>query len=129
MGVVKIEVRRQGHVCVLRITGEISLGSSTALLRRKCGEVVEAGERCIVLDMLKVTWLDSSGIGEVMGCFKRVHASGGSLRLVLQGKSRSLFTFTEIHRIIPVFESLDDAVVGFDEPSSSNGEGGDGGGE
>jgi len=122
MGVVKIEVRRQDRVCVLRITGEISLGSSTALLRRKCREVVEAGERCIVLDMLNVTWLDSSGIGEVMGCFKRARASGGSLRLVLQGKSRSLFTFTELHRIIPVFESLDDAVAGFDEPSSSSDE-------
>jgi anti-sigma B factor antagonist len=124
MGVVKIEVRRQGHACVLRISGEISLGSSTALLRRKCREVVEAGERCIVLDMLNVTWLDSSGIGEVMACFKRARASGGSLRLVLKGKSRSLFTFTELHRVIPVFEDLDDAVAGFDEPSSSGGEGG-----
>ena len=66
MGVVKIEVRRQGRVCVLRISGEISLGASTALLRRKCREVLDAGERSVVLDMLAVSWLDSSGIGEVM---------------------------------------------------------------
>ena len=113
MGVVKIEVKRRDGVCVLHVTGEITLGASTALLRRKAREVVEAGERRIVLDMLNVPWLDSSGIGEVFACYKRARSEGGVVKLVLRGKSRSLFTFTELHRVFELFEDLDAAVASF----------------
>lgn len=113
MGVMKIEVERRDGVTIVHISGEIALGASTALLRRKARELVDSGETRIVFDMLAVPWLDSSGIGEVMACYKRARARGGVVKLVLKGKSRSLFTFTELHRVFEMFEGLDEAVASF----------------
>lgn len=116
MGVVKVETEMRDRIAVLRVSGEIEFGSSTALLRRKAQELVEAGHSDIVLDMLNVPWLDSSGIGEVIACYKRARANGGTVKLVLRGKSRSLFTFTELHRVFEIFDDLDAAVTSFDTP-------------
>ncbi len=114
MGVVKIEVQEHGDVCVLRVSGEIALGASTQALRKKTLALVQSGERKLVLDMLNVPWLDSSGIGEVFACYKRARERGGVVKLVLKGKSRSLFTFTELHRVCEIFEDLASAVASFD---------------
>jgi anti-sigma B factor antagonist len=113
MAIVRIEIERRGTVTVLRIHGEIARGESTALLRRKVRELVEAGEHNIVLDMLQVPWLDSSGLGEVFACYKRARSAGGVVKLVLRGKSRSLFTFTELHRVFEMFEDLPSALASF----------------
>ena len=114
MGVFKIEIEMRGNVSVVHIGGEIALGKSTALLSRKTRELVDSGVRKIVLDMQNVPWLDSSGMGEVFACYKRARARGGVVKLVLSGKSRSLFTFTELHRVFEIFDDLEEAVNSFD---------------
>jgi anti-sigma B factor antagonist len=118
VAVFKLEISKRGGVAVVHISGEIALGKSTALLSRKTKELVAAGVRDMVLDMQNVPWLDSSGIGEVFACYKRARAEGGAVKLVLSGKSRSLFTFTELHRVFEIFDDLDAAVSSFDEAAS-----------
>jgi anti-sigma B factor antagonist len=114
VGVVTVETELRDGLAILHVTGEIAYGASTALLRRKCRELVDAGEVRIVLDLLAVPWLDSSGIGEVFACYKRARAHGGEVKLVLRGKSRSLFTFTELHRVFEIFDDLEAALTSFD---------------
>ena len=110
---VKIVVEKQGTVCVFRITGEVRIGQPTALLRQTCREKIEAGERNFVLDMLEVPWLDSSGLGEVFACFKRAREAQGAVKLVLRGKSYSLFTITQLDKVFEIFDDADAAIASY----------------
>jgi anti-sigma B factor antagonist len=110
---VTIDVRKSGEVCILDIKGEMRIGQPTVLLRQKCRELIEQGEREFVLDMLDVPWLDSSGLGEVFACFKRAREIDGVVKLVLRGKSYSLFTITQLDRVFEIFDDADAAVASF----------------
>lgn len=110
---ITIDVRKSGDVCILDIAGEVRIGEPTHQLRRKSRELLKAGEYNLVLDMLDVPWLDSSGIGEVFACFKRVREKGGVVKLVLRGKSYSLFTITQLDRVFEIFDDADSAIASF----------------
>jgi anti-sigma B factor antagonist len=119
----KISVRKQGDLSILDLSGELALGQGTALLEAESKRLLDDGERFFILNMLDVPWLDSSGIGEVFACFKRARVHDGVVKLVLQGKSRSLFTFTQLHKVFEIFGTLEEAVASFagqtDGPASA----------
>ena len=108
-----IDVRDGNGICVLKIDGEVKLGEPTRLLRRKSRELIEAGKRFFVLDMLRVPWLDSSGIGEVFACYKRARELDGVVKLVLRDKSYSLFTMTQLDKVFEIYQDVDQAVNSF----------------
>ncbi len=111
---VKIEVEKHGEVCVLGFSGEVRIGQATTLLRQVSKDLLARGERRFVLNLLDVSWLDSSGIGEVFAVFKRAREVGGAVKLVLRGKSYSLFTITQLDRVFEIFDDVQAAVASFD---------------
>jgi len=113
-----IHVRDEGEICIIELTGEVKLGEPTRLLREKSRERVEAGTRFFVLDMLRVPWLDSSGIGEVFACYKRARQNDGIVKLVLKDRSLSLFTMTQLDRVFEIYGDVDRAVASFDAAGS-----------
>ena len=110
-----IDVREQNGVSVLELQGELKLGDPTRLLREKSRELVGAGQRHFVLDMLGVPWLDSSGIGEVFGCFKRARQIDGVVKLVLKDRSLSMFTMTQLDRVFEIFADVESALASFEK--------------
>ena len=108
-----IDVQEKQGICVLVLTGEVKLGEPTRLLRDKSRELVAAGTRSFVLDMLAVPWLDSSGIGEVFSCYKRARQVGGEVKLVLKDRSLSLFVMTQLDRVFDIFDDVDQALKAF----------------
>jgi anti-sigma B factor antagonist len=108
---VTIEVRKSGTTCIVEINGEVRIGQPTQVLRRKSKELIERGERVFVLDMLGVPWLDSSGLGEVFACYKRAREVDGVVKLVLRGKSYSMFTITHLDKVFEIFDDVDAAVA------------------
>lgn len=110
---VKIEVEQRGEICILRMHGEIRIGQPTTLLRDMCREQIGQGRRNFVFDMLDVPWLDSSGLGEVFACFKRAREIHGEVKLVLRGKSYSLFTITQLDKVFEIFDDAEAAVASF----------------
>ena len=109
-------MRKSGEICILELAGELSFGEATAMLRRKSVELVDAGERLFLLDLLKVPWLDSSAIGEVIEFHKRARAQRGVVRLVLNPRSRSLFTVTHLEKMFDIFEDVDSGLASFAGP-------------
>ena len=83
------------------------------MLREQSKALLAQGERNFVLNMLDVPWLDSSGLGEVFACFKRAREREGAVKLVLRGKSYSLFTITELDRVFEIFDTSEEAVASF----------------
>jgi anti-sigma B factor antagonist len=113
----EIEVQERAGVSVLALHGEVKLGEPTRLLREKSRELVDAGRRFLVLDMLDVPWLDSSGIGEVFACYKRARQKGGVVKLVVRDRSLSLFVMAQLDGVFEIFADVDAAVASFNGAS------------
>jgi anti-sigma B factor antagonist len=109
----RIDVRREGPVVILEVTGEVRIGEAANLLRATSRDLLDAGSRQFVFDLRRVPWLDSSGLGEVFACYKRARERQGDVKLVLAGKPCSLFTITQLDRIFEIFDNPDDAVASF----------------
>lgn len=107
-----IDVRKKGNICILDMAGQLKLDNSSQLAT-KCRELVESGERLFVFNMLKVTWLDSAGVGEIVACHKRIREREGTLKLVLRGKAHEIFTMVYLHRTFEIFEDLESALASF----------------
>ena len=108
-----VEKRKIGKACIVDISGELKLGPSVDKLRDLFKKCIDEGEKYFVFNMLKVPWMDSSGIGEVVACYKRTRDAEGELKVVLRGKTHDLFTFYELHKVCEVHETLEEALGSF----------------
>jgi len=96
---------------VVAVTGELELATAPRL-RQQVVSLVGADAVKLVLDLTRVDFIDSVGLGVVVGALKRVRAGGGDLRVVApQARVRALFAVTRLDEIIDVVDRLDDAVA------------------
>ena len=99
----KINVRENGNVVILDLHGRITLGEEVATLRDTIRELLDAGQKNILLNLGDVPYIDSSGLGQLVGSFATVTNRGGQLKLLnLQKKLSELMQVT---KLITVFES------------------------
>lgn len=113
-----IGLRRSGGICILDLAGQLRYPEGTALLRRKCRDLIADGERFLILNMANVTFMDSSGIGEIVACYKRAREQEGIVKLILQKPSYKLFTYTHLEKMFEIFESEEEAIASFQLPES-----------
>ena len=71
-----------GDVAIVNVSGKLTLGEGTGSLRTKIRELVEGGSRRIVLNMNGVTYMDSSGLGELVASHTTVTRAGGEIKLL-----------------------------------------------
>ena len=103
---VKLSTRQVGDVTVIDASGRITLGEGSSAFRDKIKELVNAGNKKIVVNMAGVTYIDSSGIGELVSGFTTVTNQGGGLKLVNLGKR--IQDLLQITKLYTVFETFDD---------------------
>lgn len=96
---------------VLRLAGEVDVYTAPQL-RERVIELVDGGTRHVMADLREVTFLDSTGLGALIGGLKRLRACDGSLTLVT-GAERILriFRVTGLNRVFVVWPSVQDAVT------------------
>src|SRR4051794_17599664 len=100
-----ITVRNVGDVTVLDLSGRITLGEATGELRDAVSAEVAKNTR-ILLNLGGVSYIDSAGLGELVGCHTTVRNRGGELKMLnMQKRVRDLMQIT---RLLTVFESFDD---------------------
>lgn len=110
----KIGVREVGHVSVVDLSGRITIGEGDQLLREKVIELLEAGRMNILLNLSKVTYMDSAGIGELVACYKRAREKGGAVKLLQPiGKVQDLLALTKLEQVFDNFEDEKTALVSF----------------
>jgi anti-sigma B factor antagonist len=106
-----LQVRRQGDHAVLEVAGEIDVYTAPKL-REKLIELVNEGSYHLVVDLERVDFLDSTGLGVLVGGLKRVRNHEGSLKLVCtQDKILKIFRITGLTKVFPIHDSVDDAVA------------------
>ena len=110
----KANVRDSGNVSIIELKGKITIGSGDVQLRETINKLVDSGKKNILVDMKDVTTIDSSGIGELVGCYTTVTNKGGRLRLLhLPPKIQDVLTVTQLITVFDVYENEPEAVASF----------------
>jgi anti-sigma B factor antagonist len=109
--------KADGRIAVFALRGSLDLSSARAV-REAVAHV--ADEREVVVDLRGVEFIDSTGLGALIGAHKRVVEHGHTLRVVLsEGTIERLLTITGLARIFALYRSVDDAVAGRDRRGGS----------
>jgi anti-sigma B factor antagonist len=110
----KATVRKLGKVSVLDISGKITIGEGDVLLREKVTELLDAGENRIVLNLEKVKYMDSAGIGELVACYKRAKEKDGNVKLLNpSGKVYDLLQLTKLEEVFDTYRDEGEALGSF----------------
>ena len=109
-----INTRQNGDVCILDVTGKITLGDGSVVIREAVKKLVADGTKNIVLNLGDVTYIDSSGIGELVSAFTTVSNNGGNLKLLnLTKRVQDLLQITKLYTVFEVFNDEASAVASF----------------
>jgi anti-sigma B factor antagonist len=112
----QIDQRLSWHgTVVLAVAGDVDLYVAGEL-KDRLAEAADAGTKMLVLDFSDVTFVDSMGLGVLVGGMKRLRAAGGELHLVVSAPEvQRVLEITRMDRVIPLHETLADglAAVGY----------------
>jgi anti-sigma B factor antagonist len=110
-----ITTRDVSHVTIVDITGRITLGEETGKLRDAVRQLIAAGNKKIVLNLAKVDYIDSSGVGELVGSFTTVRNAGGELKLLnLTKKVHDVLHVTKLYTVFDIKDDEFTAIKSFD---------------
>ena len=111
----KIETREVAHVTILDITGRIVLGEEIGDLRDAVRALIAEGKKKIILNLVGVDYIDSSGVGELVGSFTTVRNAGGELKLLnLTQKVHDVLYVTKLYTVFDIKDDEFTAVKSFD---------------
>jgi anti-sigma B factor antagonist len=103
-----------GDVSVIDVAGRITLGEGSSALREALREMVGKNQKKILLNLGEVTYIDSSGIGELVSGFTTVTNSGGNLKLLnLNKRVKDLLQITKLYTVFDVHEDEAGAIRSF----------------
>lgn len=103
-------------VAVIEFDGSITLGDGLNVLRESVQRALAAGTRGILLDFEGVSYIDSAGLGELVGSSRSAHAAGVPIKLVhLQKKVQGLMQITRLLTLFETYEDEDVAVQSFSQ--------------
>lgn len=105
-----LSTREEGGRTVVSVNGEVDVYTAPKL-REQLVSLVDAGRYDIVVDMEAVEFLDSTGLGVLVGGLKRVRTHDGTLRLVCtQERILKIFRITGLTKVFPIHDSVAEAV-------------------
>ncbi len=111
---VKLNTRQVGNVSVIDVAGRITLGEGSAALRETLRDMVAKNQNKILLNLGDVTYIDSSGIGELVSAYTTVTNTGGQLKLLnLNKRVKDLLQITKLYTVFEVKEDEADAIRSF----------------
>jgi anti-sigma B factor antagonist len=110
----KVNVRQIGHVQVVDLAGKITIGEGDVVLREKVSGLLDGGAKHILLNLEKVSYMDSAGIGELVACYKRAKEKSGVVKLLNpSGKVYDLLQLTKLEEVFETYRDEKEALVSF----------------
>lgn len=110
----KLATRQVGDVVVIDADGKITLGEGASLFRDKLIELQKQAEPKLLLNLEKVSYLDSSGLGELVSGYNSIMEVGGCLKLVnLNKRIQDLLQITKLYTVFDVFDDEASALRSF----------------
>jgi anti-sigma B factor antagonist len=110
----KSSTRQINGVTVVDLSGRITLGEGSVMLRDQVRDLLSKGNKKILLNLGEVNYIDSSGIGELVSAFTTVRNQGGDLKLLnLTKKVHDLLQITKLYTVFDVKDDETAAVKSF----------------
>jgi anti-sigma B factor antagonist len=109
-----IKERKVGDVTILDMKGRVRIGGNTVALSKSIRCLLQEGKLLILLNLAGVTYIDSSGLGELISSQVSALNKGGEIKLIyLTETLRELLTMTKLLGVFDVYESESEALVSF----------------
>ena len=102
----KSTTRQVDGVTIVDLSGRITLGEGSTMLRDIVRDLIAKGQKKILLNLGDVTYIDSSGIGELVSAFTTVRNGGGELKLL--NLTKKVHDLLQITKLYTVFDIKDD---------------------
>jgi anti-sigma B factor antagonist len=100
----RLSIRHVENVAVIDLSGRVTLGEASGSLRDTIKDLVSKDSKNILLNLVGVSYIDSSGLGEMVGAFATVSNRGGRLKLLgLQPRVHDLMQITKLYSVFDVF--------------------------
>jgi anti-sigma B factor antagonist len=105
--------RESERVSIVAPRGRLDL-SSASTFRERLRQVITAGTARLVVDLAEVTFVDSSGLGAVIGGLKAARRVGGDLRIARPNQQVQLvLKLTSLNKVLRPYETLEEALAGY----------------
>jgi len=109
-------INERYNCVVIELKGKIMGGPDADVFRDAIHKLIEEGKKDIVIDLEKVKFMNSSGLGILIGGLKTVRESDGDIKLCNADKKiSSLLMVSQLNRVFDHYLSLDEAIAAFDE--------------
>ena len=106
--------RQIQDVVVVDLSGQIKLGEGSSVLRETVKDLLSKGHKKILLNLGEITYIDSSGIGELISAYTSVRNQGGELKLLhLTKKVHDLLQITKLYTVFDVRDDETSALAAF----------------
>jgi anti-sigma B factor antagonist len=116
----KISIRHVENVAVVDLSGRVTLGEASGSLRDTIKELLALDHKNILLNLQDVNYIDSSGLGEIVGAFATVSNRGGQLKLLgLQQRVHDLMQITKLYSVFEIFTDETAAIRSFHPRAAS----------
>jgi len=110
----RIDERAAGGVKILDISGQSKITQGDETLKDKIHSVVHQGSKKILVNLAGVDYVDSAGLGELVGAYTTVTKAGGKMKLLnLTKKMRDLLSITKLLTVFETFDNEQEAVKSF----------------
>ena len=110
----KATVRRSGDVAIIDLAGRLTLGDGSGMLRTTIKDLTGQGSKKILVNLKEVSYIDSSGLGEMISSYATVTNAGGEIKLLgAQDRVRDLLTITKLYSVFEDFNNEGQAVASF----------------
>jgi anti-sigma B factor antagonist len=115
-----VKTRKVGTVVVIDLSGRLTIGEPVLLLRETLRKNVSDGVRQFVLNLGDVSYIDSSGLGELVSVYTTVRNKQGDVKLLnLTAKAKDLLQMTKLLTVFDVYEDEAKAISALQASSSS----------
>lgn len=116
----KAVTRTVGSVAIIDLSGKITLGEAAGTLRDAVKDAIAKGHKHLLLNMADVSYVDSAGLGELVGSYTTTTNLGGQLKLVnVQKKMKDLMQITKLYTIFQAYDDEQTAIQSFSSTASA----------
>jgi len=110
----KVAIRQVDGITILDLSGRITLGEGSITLRDSVRDVLAKGSKKILLNLAQISYIDSSGVGELVSAFTSVKNAGGELKLLnLTQKVHDLLQITKLYTVFDIWDNEASAITAF----------------
>ena len=102
----RLSTRKIGDVVIVDIEGKILLGEGDVEIKQAVDDFLRQGDKNILLNLVRVPYIDSAGLGEIIRCFTAIRKSGGNLKLL--APNQRVIDLLSITKLVNVFDWYND---------------------